>query len=141
MRFLLLVMLFLLQGCGKASKQCSSTSCALNFAETVDGALAKAISKYGVDEESSLETDIRCRVFAQIHDFDIVPLFSLFNEMERETVFAVMVDEFKKIGEVNVTEAKPLFESLFADPPKDVNAILSIGMICDFKLSSFFRPL
>ena len=141
--FLLIILVVVLNGCGKVKppKQCSNASCALTSAETIDDALSKAISKYSEsNEEDSQEslTDLRCRVFAQIHDFDILPLFSPCNEMDRERVFSVMVDEFKKIGDVNVTEAKPLFESLFSDPPKDVSAILSIGNDFQFQAKLIF---
>lgn len=134
-KFLLPLILFVvLSSCDKPRPQCLNAQCpAVTAIETLEMSLAKVVSEQGNDPS---EIDPRSRVFTQMQDFDIVPLLFACNEINREKVFQVIVDECRKLGDVNVTEAKPLIESLFADPPKDVNGLLSIGT--DFQFGAKF---
>jgi hypothetical protein len=121
----------------KTAKYCSNGSCSAPPNESIDVALSKALSKSNESKSplvmDSLGIASQCGVFAQVHDFDIIPLFIPCNEIDRDEVFEMIVNECKKLGDVSVTEAKPLFESLFTDPPMDVNGVLSIGNDFQFR--------
>jgi len=121
-----------LNSCNKnPTKCCSNDSCSAVPQESINVALSRALSKNNestsLSEMDSLGIASQCGVFAQIHDFDIIPFFAPCNELDKEKVFEMIVNECKKLGNVHVTEAKPFFESLFTDPPTSVNAVLSIG--------------
>lgn len=121
--FLTLIFSLILSSCDQPSKQCSKMQCPAGTAfETLERSLKNAVSSRDADS-----IDPRSRVFAQIRDFDIVPFFILCDEIDREKVFQTLVDACKKLGDVHVTKAEPLIESLFNDPPMDVNGILSIS--------------
>jgi hypothetical protein len=72
----------------------------------------------------------QCSVLGHIRNFDIIPFFSPYDDVNREQVFGVIVDSFKNIGEVQVSAEQSLFDSLLQSAPvSQMSAVLSIGKL------------
>jgi hypothetical protein len=65
-----------------------------------------------------------------LHHFDVIVLFSPYENLNQEKVYTSLSDFLKKIGSISVSQKISLFEGLLQDAPKNPVCFFTLGKRC-----------